>query len=214
MFWPPGRSASRSNPSLRNCKEPTYPLGWGPCPCPAQPCKHSGTLHLTSFPRVCLCLSAYPSLTASRHGDRVERVCLCVGFLTFSSRSSIVPTSPATSPSCLPPPFLSHPFFFRPCPVASPSLLILLLLLLLLSRFPSLVKTIPTHHSFPPPVQLNSHFCFENVSPGKQTRYPLHTLHRQPPKKHRHFIPSRIIPAQLNLSGNSQNVRLRAPGLS
>lgn len=81
-------------------------------------------------------------------------VCLCVGFLTFSSRSSIVPTSPATSPSCLPPPFLSHPFFFRPCLVASP--LLLLLLLVLLSRFSLFVKTISTQHSFPPPVQLNS----------------------------------------------------------
>lgn len=83
-----------------------------------------------------------------------ECVCLCVGFLTFSSRSSIDPTSPASSPSCLLPPFLSHPFFFRPCLVASP--LLLLLLLLLLSRFSLFVKTISTHHSFPPPVQLNS----------------------------------------------------------
>lgn len=52
---------SSSGPSAacclwRNCKEPTYPLSWPPCPCPAQPCKHSGTLHLTSFPRVCVCV--------------------------------------------------------------------------------------------------------------------------------------------------------------
>lgn len=153
---------SSSGPSAacclwRNCKEPTYPLSWPPCPCPAQPCKHSGTLHLTSFPRVCLCLSAYPSLVCEYRRQKCVCVCLCVGFLTFSSCSSIVPTCPChlaflpTTTTAL----FSHPFFFRPCLVASP-LLLLLLILLLLSRFSLFVKTISTHHSFPPPVQLNS----------------------------------------------------------
>lgn len=40
--------------------------------------------------------------------------------------------------------------------LSRPPLLLLLLILLLLSRFSLFVKTISTHHSFPPPVQLNS----------------------------------------------------------
>lgn len=67
MFWTPRRSASHSTPSarqarprpavsaqLQGARPPTHST-WAPCPCSAQPCKHSGTLHLTSIPRVCAC---------------------------------------------------------------------------------------------------------------------------------------------------------------
>lgn len=197
-----------------SCKEPTCPPGWAPCPCPVQPCKHSGTLHLTSFPRVCL-VSACPSPAASSYlalsAGGTEGVCLCVGFLTFSSRSSIVPTSPATSPSCPPPPFLTPSSFDLVlsrrrcccyCCCSSP-------LAVLVVRQDNLDTSFISS-----PCTIEFAFCFENPSPGKLPRYPPTYPQGQPPKKHRHFVPSRIIPAQLSPPATTKPFDCVRPGLS
>lgn len=115
---------------LRDCKEPTYPPELGPLSLPGPALQALLALCISCLSRssVCVCLPIRPwpvstyRLSARYTERQRERVCvcLCVGFLTFSSRSSISPTSPVTSPSLPTTTLLSHPFLFRPCLVASP----------------------------------------------------------------------------------------------
>lgn len=166
---------------------------------------------------LCLCLSAYPSLVCEYR--RQKCVCVCVSvcrvfnlFLSFLHR-----------PSC-------------PCHLAFlPTTTALSLSPLLLSTLSCRVAVAATAaHPPPPPLALlvvrqdnldtsfisspcTIEFTFALRTPRLETHQD--TPYIPPPptstiKKHRHFIPSRIIPAQLNPPATTKNVRLRAPGLS
>lgn len=148
---------------LRDCKEPTYPLELGPLSLPGPALQALLALCISCLSRssVCVCLPIRPWLVSTyrlsaRYTERQrERESVCVSVCRlFNLFFSFL--------------HLSHlpchlAFFAYHHPSLSPLLLstlscrvarccVLLLLLILLSRFSLFVKTISTHHSFPPPL--------------------------------------------------------------
>lgn len=224
----PRRSASHSTPSARQARlaadclcatARSPPTHLATPPVPARPSPASTlALCISRLSRacVCVCLPIRPWLRAYlgtySSGRKRNRVCVsvCRVFNLFLS-------------------FLHRPYL--PCQLAFLPTTALSLSPLLLSTLSCRVA-VAAATAAPPPLavlvvrQDNLDTSFISSPCTIEFTFALRTLAwktiKIPPsyppksttKKHRHFIPSRIIPAQLQSSGNNPNVRLRAPGLS